>query len=488
MVNCTKPYCSSQPTPSPLTLQIKLMGLAVSAALVGGLLAGCGGSTKAEEAEAQKPNPFIVDEYLDYELKTSDDLSKGVFISGRNLKGKKKEKKKGESKIAENTKLLKVDLTGSTVTPTRVTNADIGSEQQVALSGDGKWVGLVARKSGSKKIYIQSYAKPDQRVELTAHVADNQDIKEVVFSRKAPYVIAYRTAPKASTGAKKIYVIAFNQATDDIAASDITGTFKMDAASSEGIVFNEAADAANYELVVKNSTTADSGEKSYTFSRYSLAAITDTTATPTPVTTDTKLTQLSSRTTVAKDNLLYLVQSLAKGEDATQVTPIGDGLNKPKFDNLGDGFSMTLAPGSSKTVLTSTITNPIAVSVPYDNSATLLLGEETIVCRDIGRYNTTSMAFKEGGASFKRLYMIDNNGNFELQMHEHSCELRRQKTTINDKVFRDAILKKGADGFYNLFVQSSYYGDIEIYRFKFKVSGDALTDVSFLNVSNNRKP
>lgn len=471
-------------TPTPFTKTLLIAG---SLAILGSL-PSCGGGSVAEEAEAQKPNPFIVDEFLDYELKTSEDLTKGVFISGRDLKGKKKEKKKGESKIAENTKLFKVDLTGTSTTPTRATNADIGSEQQVAISGDGKWIGIVARKSGGKKIYIQSFAKSDQRVELTAHVDDNQDIKEIAFSRKAPYVLAYRTAPKSADGVRRIYVVAFNQATDDIAADAITGTFKMDAANSEGIVFSEATDGATYDLVVKNSTTAADGAKTYTFSRFPFAAITDATTQPTAVTTDAKLTKLATRTTVAKDNLLYLVRSLNKGEDTTLVTPIGDGLNKPQYDNLGDGISLTVAPGSAATVLTSTITNPVAISAPYDNSAVLLLGEEAIDCRDIGRFGTTSMAFKETGGSFKRLYMLESNGNFDLQMHDHSCELKRQKANINDKIFKDAILKKATDGFYHLFVQSSFYNDIEIYRFKFKVSGDALSEVSFLNISDNRKP
>lgn len=453
-------------------------------------LAGCGGGSVAEEPEAQKPNPFIVDQYLDYELKTSLDLSKGVFISGRNLKGKDTKTKKGESKIAQNTKVYKVDLASATPTPARVTDADIGSEQQVALSADGKWVAILARKGGSKKLYIQSYAKPGQRLEITGHAGLNQDIRQIAFSRSSnKNVLGYRTAPTVAGGKRMVFLVAVDSPNDDIPNDFIKGSFKMEAEKVADIAFGELATATDsYDVILKDATTAANGETSYTFSRYTFGAITNGMGTPGAVTTDAKLVQLTGNTVVTKDNGLYLIESLTKGQDATPVTPIGDGLNKPKLDNLGNALSLTLAASSTKTIVASKITNPISLSLDYDASAMVLLGEETIDCREIGRFNTTAMAFRVGTGEFKRLYMTEDGSGFGLQLAEHSCELMRQKAKVNDKVFREARLAKAADGFYHLFVQSSYFGDIEIYRFKFKVSGDALTDVSFLNVSNNRKP
>lgn len=459
--------------------------LAVSALL---LMAGCGGGTVENVPDPQKENPFIVDEYLDYELKVSADLSRAVFISGRDLKGKKKKKKKGESKIAENTKIYKADLSGTSANPQKVAGADLGSEQQVALTGDGKWVGIVARQNGAKKLYIQSYAKADQRVEITDHVAGKNDIVQIAFSTKAdPYALAYLTRSKETGGKAKVFIVAFTPAGDDISAASITERFAMDAENAVSIAFGEASGATNYELIVKNAVTAASGETTFNFSRFSYANITGATNTAT-ATTDAKLTGLTREMEPVTGNDLLLIQTLFKGEDPELVTPIGDGLNKPKLDNFGDALSLNIAPGAAKAKIASVITNPIAISSLYDKSAMVLLGEETIDCKEIGRFNTTAMAFKEAG-SFRRLYLTEESGGrFAIQLADHSCELKRQKKTINDRIFQKADLRKAADGTYHLFVQSSFFSDIEIYRFTFKVAGDTLTATGFLNISNNRKP
>lgn len=451
------------------------------------LAIGCGGGSVEDVPEPQKENPFIVDEFLDYELKVSTDLSRGVFISGRDLRGKKKEKKKGEAKIAENTKIYKADLSGTTTNPQKVTGADLGSEQQVALTGDGKWVGIVARQNGDKKLYIQSYVKSDQRVEITDHVAGNNDIVQIAFSTKSnPYALAYLTRSKETGGKAKVFVVAFTPSGDDISAAAITERFSMDAANATGIAFGEASGATNYELIVKNAATASSGEVTFTYSRFSYANINGATNTAT-ATSDTKLTGLTRDFQPVQGNDVLMVQTLFKGEDPNKVTPIGDGLNKPKLDNFGDALSLNVAPGAAKSVIASVITNPIAISALYDKSAMVVLGEEAIDCQEIGRVNTTSLAFKEGG-SFRRLYLVEDNGNFSIQIADHSCELLRQGKKINDRIFQKAELRKAADGTYHLFVQSSFFSDIELYRFTFKVSGDTLTATGFLNVSNNRKP
>lgn len=449
--------------------------------------AGCGGGSVEDLPDPQKENPFIVDEFLDYELKVSADLSRAVFISGRDLKGKKKDKKKGDSKIAENTKIYKADLAGTTPNPQKVTGADLGSEQQVALSGDGKWVGIVARQNGAKKLYIQSYAKADQRVEITDHVAGNNDIVQIAFSTKAdPYALAYLTRPKEVGGKAKVFIVAFTPTGDDISAASITENFSMDAVNAAGVAFGEAPGAANYELIVKNAVTAASGETSFTYSRFSYANISGATDTPT-ATSDAKLTGLTRDFQPVQGNDVLMIQTLFKGEDPNLVTPIGDGLNKPKLDNFGDAVSLNIAPGAAKAVIPSVITNPIAISSLYDKSAMVLLGEEVIDCQEVGRVNTTSLAFKEAG-SFRRLYLVESGSDFTIQIADHSCELLRQGQKINDRLFQRAELRKAGDGTYHLFVQSSFFSDIELYRFTFKVSGDTLTNTGFLNISNNRKP
>lgn len=449
----------------------------------------CGGGSKVDDdiIIGEKPGPFKIDRYLDYSLVTSDELTKGIFISGRDLA-----KNKGDDKLAQETKLFKIDLGDTAATPSRVTDIDLGSEQQVALSGDGKWVAIIARSKGIKKLYLQSYVLNNKRVELTAHVAENHDVKDVVFSNKSPYILAYRTESKTTDGTKNIFLVKFDATSDEITDTSIQLSYKIPKNSASEIGFSEipgVSTASTYDLVVQNKIEdLATSSTTYKFEKYSFATLEATTPLPTAIETDTSLLRILPGVRHSSNNKLHMIKSLTPDEYGDSITPIGDSENKIKEFAKEKVLNLELAPGAVPTEITNEVTNPIYMSVVSDDSARLIYGTERIACKDRKEYRGSAILINDTalGTTYKRLYISVLNDAFTLHVADHPCQLLNSDLIINEKYHKVLDLKKDSSGVYHLFIQSQYYTDIEIYRYKFRISAEGvLSEVSFLDISKN---